>query len=186
MANPNLTQTLQNLAENFPGAVSTSAPAPTQAVGAEIAALIRSPLAIGDKLATEATQATIRAAEIASETKGGAPNATNRRLLTEAEMKAAVFSNLPLLNGFTAARVECRVAENDVSILIEDLVGSGTPMGGLKLCDIPVSSEFTYGLSATGISANKIAVHTSGAALYLGTLGTLTAPNLITLSSKRN
>lgn len=186
MSDPNLTQTLQNLNQNFPGATSSSVPAPTQPIATEIAGLLRNPLAVGDKLATEATQAVIRAQEIEAETKGGAPNTTNRRLLTEAELKSAILTTaLPMLNGFTVARIECRVAENDVSVLLENLVGTGAPMGGVKICDLPVGSEFTYGFSATGPSANKIVVHTSGSALYLATVGTMVAPNLISLTAKR-
>jgi hypothetical protein len=127
MTEPNYTSALTAANRRFPGAIPGGAALPPQSIEAQIQALLSNPLAHGDHLTTENTEAAARdsafilksaaptnasdllarmssiEARLAALTNGGAPNVSTRKLAVLPDLKTITFTPLTLLNGFTGS-----------------------------------------------------------------------------------
>jgi hypothetical protein len=185
MAEPNYNSALAGVGTRFPGAIPGGAAAPPQTISQEIQSLLPVPLAAGDKLATEnavnniinsklpvplavgdtlltaSAEATIRTADLAAKTAGGAPTASDK-LLKASSMRAGSSFTPSLLNGFSTSYTACATTEAAIVIGLA-LSSPASVTIGTKICDLPFPCYTTHVRQGNGLL-----VYASGSALYAG------------------
>lgn len=164
---PDLSQTLQNLSQNFPGATGGGAGLPPQSIDSRIQALLRAPLAEGDKIA----RITDIMSELASVTVGGAPNATDRKLSVVGGVRAISAIEIPAMNGIQGS-LFLYVAEAVATLQGVLLLPPYAMTVNILMANLPmhfVLSFISVNNPNTGHKTND-QVYVSGAGLYTSNL----------------